>query len=121
MRNPRFVPLAESLEGKLAPSGTIALSFGMVLIKPTQDGLAHSATAAVADDGLLHVNLDGAESTFNPSAVKSLFYVGQPGDDVFVNSTSYATIAIGFGGGDTYFLTSPSPSSIQIIQGFAFG
>jgi hypothetical protein len=91
----------------------------MVLIQGAQ-GQNHVATAAT-DSGVLTVNLDGVDYSFNASAVKSIFYVGTPGDDTFTNDTSFATIAIGFGGNDTYFLTGPSPSSIQIVQGFNLG
>jgi hypothetical protein len=116
----RLVPLVESLEDKLSTS-TVDLSFGMVRIRADLGGVGNHSSTAEVSSGVLTVTLDGDAYTFNASAVKSLFYVGQPGDDVFTNDTSYATIAIGNGGVDTYFLISPSPSSIQIVQGFAFG
>src|SRR5205809_774278 len=100
MKRRRFRPCLESLEVRELFAGNISFSAGVVRINGTSRADRALVTASGDQLNVLLFSHKGKHLTVPLAAVQQVVFLGQGGNDRFINQTAVPSRAVGGGGND---------------------
>jgi Ca2+-binding RTX toxin-like protein len=96
----KFRPELENLESRRLLAASVALNGGVLSITGTDGPDTVFVTQAHGKINVIVAGPGGSVQTFNKANVKTIFFDGRAGDDIFVNLTNVRAIALGGDGND---------------------